>query len=164
MLHTLFNVVNNIERFCWAWSPQSGVTMLNNIADNIEQCGQQNIGLIYSTTLKRSIFLAVNILCIYTSPTFSHKLANQRRSQPDNCRREAVFIYSWSAQSIHFRLDCFMVCVYEYLNMPPPRNCLATTPENWFRRTISKIPTRALLHSKHWRPSFLRQVYTISPC
>ena len=29
---------------CWAWtSLQSGVTMLNNIVDNLEQCGQQNI-------------------------------------------------------------------------------------------------------------------------
>ena len=28
----------------WAWiSLQSGVTMLNNIVDNLEQCGQQNI-------------------------------------------------------------------------------------------------------------------------
>ena len=44
LLPTLFNVVNNIVQHCWAWiSLQSGVTMLNNIVDNIEQCGQQNI-------------------------------------------------------------------------------------------------------------------------
>ena len=44
VLPTLFNVVNNIVQHCWAWiSPQSGVTMLNNIVDNIEQCGQHNI-------------------------------------------------------------------------------------------------------------------------
>ena len=44
MLPTLFNVVNNIVQCCWALiSLQSGVTMLNNIVDNIEQCGQQNI-------------------------------------------------------------------------------------------------------------------------
>ena len=44
VLPTLFNVVNNIVQHCWAWiSPQSGVTMLNNIVDNTEQCGQHNI-------------------------------------------------------------------------------------------------------------------------
>ena len=44
LLPTLFNVVNNIVQHCWTWiSPQSGVTMLNNIVDNIEQCGQHNI-------------------------------------------------------------------------------------------------------------------------
>ena len=33
-----------IVQHCWAWiSPQSGVTMLNNIVDNIEQCGQHSI-------------------------------------------------------------------------------------------------------------------------
>ena len=47
VLFTLFNVVNNIVQHCWAWSYntlqlQSGVTMLNNIVDNIEQCGQHN--------------------------------------------------------------------------------------------------------------------------
>ena len=41
---TLFNVVNNIEQVVEPESsPQSGVTMLNNIVDNIEQCGQHNI-------------------------------------------------------------------------------------------------------------------------
>ena len=35
---TLFLVVNNIEQYCSARiSLQSGVTMLNNIVDNIEQ-------------------------------------------------------------------------------------------------------------------------------
>ena len=44
VLPTLFNVVNNIVQHCWAWiSPQSGATILNNIVDNIEQCGQHNI-------------------------------------------------------------------------------------------------------------------------
>ena len=44
VLPTLFNVVNNIVQHCWAWiSPQSGVTMLNNIVDSIEQRGQHNI-------------------------------------------------------------------------------------------------------------------------
>ena len=44
VLPTLFIVVNNIVQHCWAWiSPQSGVTMLNNIVDNYEQCGQHNI-------------------------------------------------------------------------------------------------------------------------
>ena len=44
VLPTLFNVVNNIVQHCWAWiSLRSGVTMLNNIVDNIEQCGQHNI-------------------------------------------------------------------------------------------------------------------------
>ena len=33
-----------IVQYCWSWiSPQSGVIMLNNIVDNIEQCGQHNI-------------------------------------------------------------------------------------------------------------------------
>ena len=41
VLPTLFNVVNNIEQVVEPESnPQSGVTMLNNIVDNIEQCGQ----------------------------------------------------------------------------------------------------------------------------
>ena len=36
LLPTLFNVVNNVVQHCWAWiSLQSGVTMLNNIVDNI---------------------------------------------------------------------------------------------------------------------------------
>ena len=40
---TLLNVVNNIVQHCWAWiSPQSGVTILNNIVDNIEQCWLHN--------------------------------------------------------------------------------------------------------------------------
>ena len=44
LLPTLFKVVNNNVQYCWAWiSLQSGVTMLNNIVDNLEQCGQQNI-------------------------------------------------------------------------------------------------------------------------
>ena len=43
-LPTLFNVVNNIVQHCLASnSLRSGVTMLNNIVDNIEQCGQHNI-------------------------------------------------------------------------------------------------------------------------
>ena len=44
VLPTLLMVVNNIEQVVEPeCSPQSGVTMLNNIVDNIEQCGQHNI-------------------------------------------------------------------------------------------------------------------------
>ena len=44
VLPTLFIVVNNIVQLCWAWiSLRSGVTMLNNIVNKIEQRGQQNI-------------------------------------------------------------------------------------------------------------------------
>ena len=44
LLPTFFNVVNNIDQVVEPESnPQSGVTMLNNIVDNIEQCGQHNI-------------------------------------------------------------------------------------------------------------------------
>ena len=44
VLPTLLNVVNNIEQVVEPeYSPQSGVTMLNNIVDNIEQCGQHNV-------------------------------------------------------------------------------------------------------------------------
>ena len=44
MLPILLIVVNNIEQVVEPeCSPQSGVTMLNNILDNIEQCGQHNI-------------------------------------------------------------------------------------------------------------------------
>ena len=44
MLPILLIVVNNIEQVVEPeCSPQSGVTMLNNIANNIEQCGQHNI-------------------------------------------------------------------------------------------------------------------------
>ena len=44
MLPTLLIVVNNIEQVVEPESsPQSGVTMLNNIVDNIEQRGQHNI-------------------------------------------------------------------------------------------------------------------------
>ena len=44
LLPTLFNVVNNTKQvvepeLCL----QSGVTMLNNIVDKLEQCWQQNI-------------------------------------------------------------------------------------------------------------------------
>ena len=42
--HIVYIVVNNIVQHCWAWiSPQSGVTMLNNIVNNYEQYGQHNI-------------------------------------------------------------------------------------------------------------------------
>ena len=44
MLPTLFNVVNNTEQLVEPESKlQTGVTMLNNIVDNIEQYGQHNI-------------------------------------------------------------------------------------------------------------------------
>ena len=45
VLSILFNVVNNIVKHCYAWlRANSGSTiMLNNIVDNIEQCGQHNI-------------------------------------------------------------------------------------------------------------------------
>ena len=40
---TSFNLVNNTEQVVEPESsPQSGVTMLNNIVDNIEQYGQHN--------------------------------------------------------------------------------------------------------------------------
>ena len=44
MLPTLFSVVNDTEQVVEPeLAPQSGVTMLNNIVDNIEQYGQHNI-------------------------------------------------------------------------------------------------------------------------
>ena len=44
MLPTLFNVVNNAEQVAEPESSlQLGVTMPNNIVDNIEQYGQDNI-------------------------------------------------------------------------------------------------------------------------
>ena len=44
VLPILLIVVNNIEQVVEPESsPQSGVTMLNNIVNNIEQCGQHNI-------------------------------------------------------------------------------------------------------------------------
>ena len=44
VLPVLLIVVNNNEQvFEPESSPQSGVTMLNNLVDNIEQCGQHNI-------------------------------------------------------------------------------------------------------------------------
>ena len=44
MLPILSIFVNNIEQVVEPeCSPQSGVTMLNNIFDNIKQCGQHNI-------------------------------------------------------------------------------------------------------------------------
>ena len=44
VLPTLFNVVNNIVQHCYTWMrANSGLTMLNNIVDNIEQCEQHNI-------------------------------------------------------------------------------------------------------------------------
>ena len=44
VLPILVIVVNNIEQVVeLESSPQSGVTMLNNIVDIIEQCGQHNI-------------------------------------------------------------------------------------------------------------------------
>ena len=40
----IVQVINNIEQVVEPESsPQSSVTMLNNIVDNIEQCGQHNI-------------------------------------------------------------------------------------------------------------------------
>ena len=44
VLPTLFNVVNNIVQHSYTWlRANSGSTMLNNIVDNTEQCGQHNI-------------------------------------------------------------------------------------------------------------------------
>ena len=44
VLPTLFKVVNNTKQVVEPETNlQSGVTMLNNIADNLEQCGLQNI-------------------------------------------------------------------------------------------------------------------------
>ena len=44
VLHTLFNVVNNTEQVVEPRSSlQLGVTVQNNIVDNIEQYGQHNI-------------------------------------------------------------------------------------------------------------------------
>ena len=44
VLPILLIAVNNIEQVVEPeCSPQSGVTMLNNIVNNIEQCGQHNI-------------------------------------------------------------------------------------------------------------------------
>ena len=44
VLPTLFNVVSNIQQVTKPESsPQSGVSMLNNIVENIKQCGQHNI-------------------------------------------------------------------------------------------------------------------------
>ena len=41
LLAVLFIIVNHIEQ-CNIVEHESGVTMLNNIIDNIKQCGQQN--------------------------------------------------------------------------------------------------------------------------
>ena len=57
VLPTLFKVVNNIFRQAWI-SPQSGVTMLNDIIDNIEQCGQQNI---VNAVFRLFVFTRVNL-------------------------------------------------------------------------------------------------------
>ena len=44
VLSTLFNVVNNIVQYCCTWvRANSGSTMLNNVVDDIEQCGQPKI-------------------------------------------------------------------------------------------------------------------------
>ncbi len=44
VLPILFIVVNNIVQHCYTWlRADSGSTMLNNIVDNYEQCGQHNI-------------------------------------------------------------------------------------------------------------------------
>ncbi len=44
VLPTLFIVVDNIVQHCYTWlQADSGSTMLNNIVDNYEQCGQHNI-------------------------------------------------------------------------------------------------------------------------
>ena len=42
VLPTLFNGANNIVQHCYMRA-NSGSSMLNNIVDNIEQCGQHNI-------------------------------------------------------------------------------------------------------------------------
>ena len=64
VLPILLIVVNNIEQVVEPESSlQSGVTMLNNIVDNIEQCGQHNIVLeiLFSTTVATHNFWP----CIY---------------------------------------------------------------------------------------------------
>ena len=63
---TLFNVVNNTEQVVEPESSlQSGVTMLNNIVDNIEKYGQHNIVEAYFQQLV--IFCRVEIKPISNS-------------------------------------------------------------------------------------------------
>ena len=64
LLPTLFKVVNNVVRHCYASLQASlGLTMLNNIVDNIEQCCRQNIVLVcYHQARTGCSFLAVCLL------------------------------------------------------------------------------------------------------
>ena len=62
VLPILLIAVNNIEQVVDPESsPQSGVTMLNNIVDNMEQCGQHNIVLsCFQQPVQLIIFGCVN--------------------------------------------------------------------------------------------------------
>ena len=81
VLPILLIVVNNIEQVVEPESsPQSGVTMLNNIVDIIEQCGQHNIVqycfqqpvTTYNFWLCRSLVqIKMLAMCIVCSNTFS---------------------------------------------------------------------------------------------
>ena len=73
MLPILLIVVNNIEQVVEPEScPQSGVTMLNNIVDIIEQCGQHNIveSIVFNNLLQLIIFGRVIILKPFFSQRF----------------------------------------------------------------------------------------------
>ena len=78
VLPTLFNVVNNNVQHYWVWiSPQSGVTMLNNIVDNIEQCGQaQHCSRLFLSTLNRLFVLCCGPYC----KVYLHDTMNRMRS------------------------------------------------------------------------------------
>ena len=79
MLPTLFNVVNNTEQVVEPESSlQSGVTMLNNIVDNIEQYGQHNIVqacfqqlVIFCRVDEKMLFVNMNFRVACISRTFS---------------------------------------------------------------------------------------------
>ena len=81
MLSTLFNVVNNTELVVEPESsPQSGVTMLNNIVENIEQYVQHNI--VQSCFQKLVIFCRVHFACNKVYDFWFKKILLKRGDSP----------------------------------------------------------------------------------
>ena len=120
MLPTLFNVVNNIEQVVEPESsPQSGVTMLNNIVDNIEQCGQHNIvQSCFQQPSKTRDFLPCSpvpkhfhlLMChaMYVSQDLCPHLSTAYRSTPNIQGATGNFTYSPGANPFFFQIVRWM--------------------------------------------------------
>ena len=107
LLPTLFNVVNNIVQHCYTWTQANSDSMtLNNIVDNIEQCGQQNIvqccfqqpwtgcSFLLCIVIARTLTNILLVKCVKRTssgvPTLKAKSRDYKERQVDRKKRKAI--------------------------------------------------------------------------